>query len=154
MKTYKKLLSLFFSIGLVFVSAYLSGTFAMVDGRYYHNLVKPELIPPNIVFTIAWSIIYVTFIVFLATTIFKKEKRKYSLFLGLILILNALFCLLFFTLELPLVGFFVLILQLILLLFLANYFIDTTKYLWLLLIPTILWYIFATYLQYIIVILN
>src|SRR5574344_877887 len=80
----------------------------------WYNSIKPSLTPPNWVFPVVWNILFF----FIALSLYlnwvnikdKKKRQKIFLFLGINLVLNALWSLFYFTLENPLLAVFDLIL--------------------------------------------
>ena len=123
------------------------------DTIFYKTIVKPSFAPPGIVFAIVWPILFIL----LATSIYRvKDKANSNYFKILIInyIFNQLYSYLFFSLHsifLALIDtIFVLVSSIIL--FIETKKIDkTAAYL---LIPYILWNIFATILSISIFILN
>ncbi len=136
---------------------------------YQSELIRPDLAPPNYLFPIAWTTIFI-----LATitalmvwnkpqfeerylVIFKRKTYDFNLIIGFFIanaILNALWSLLFFTFHLIFPALIeMLILEattLILMILIWRH----SKVASLLLLPYLLWVGFATYLTYLIYILN
>ena len=116
---------------------------------WYPYLNKPELTPPNIVFPIAWSIIYLCMgisigIIFLSDSIKKQELIK---LFSIQLIFNFAWSILFFYLRNPLLGFIdILILDICVSLYAIRSY-SVKKVSSLLFIPYIVWIYFATYLN-------
>ncbi|MCD7851246.1 MAG: tryptophan-rich sensory protein [Parabacteroides sp.] len=117
--------------------------------NWYPLLNKPDLTPPNIVFPIAWSVIYLCIgisigIIFLSDSMMKKELVK---LFSIQLIFNSAWSVLFFYLRNPLLGFVdILILDI----FVTIYAIKSypiRKASSLLFLPYIIWIYFATYLN-------
>lgn len=116
---------------------------------WYPYLNKPELTPPNIVFPIAWSIIYLCMgisigIIFLSDSIKKQELIK---LFSIQLIFNFAWSILFFYWRNPLLGFIdILILDICVSLYAIRSY-SVKKVSSLLFIPYIVWIYFATYLN-------
>lgn len=116
---------------------------------WYPYLNKPELTPPNIVFPIAWSIIYLCMgisigIIFLSDSIKKQELIK---LFSIQLIFNFTWSILFFYWRNPLLGFIdILILDICVSLYAIRSY-SVKKVSSLLFIPYIVWIYFATYLN-------
>lgn len=120
---------------------------------FYTTLTKPPLAPPRILFPIAWSILYLLMgITFLAIKE-KKDATLQNLFL-IQLFVNYLWPIVFFLLE-SLLGAFVIIVLLDVLVLI--WIIDLSRkerlqaYLQ---IPYFLWLLFATYLNFSLLLLN
>jgi len=98
----------------IVVVAVLGSVFVNLGMEWFNALTKPSQWVPNIVIPIVWTIIYLTFAVIL---ILWQSKQKISLKTIVLLsvngVLNVLWCLVFFTLNLTLVGNIVIILNLI-----------------------------------------
>lgn len=116
---------------------------------WYPYLNKPELTPSNIVFPIAWSIIYLCMgisigIIFLSDSIKKQELIK---LFSIQLIFNFAWSILFFYWRNPLLGFIdILILDICVSLYAIRSY-SVKKVSSLLFIPYIVWIYFATYLN-------
>lgn len=74
---------------------------------WYPLLNKPALTPPNIVFPIAWSVIYLCMGISLGIILLSKSKEKAYLtkIFILQLFLNFIWSILFFYYQSPLLGF-------------------------------------------------
>ena len=119
----------------------------------YSNLIKPPLAPPKL-FPIAWSIIYL--LLGISYYLYKKRNNDKTVdivyYIGLIV--NYLWTFIFFVFKLRLLAIFWIILLDILVILLAILYYKYEKKSALLLIPYILWIIFATYLTTGIYVLN
>ena len=117
--------------------------------NWYPLLNKPDLTPPNIVFTIAWSVIYLCIgisigIIFLSDSMMKKELVK---LFSIQLIFNFAWSILFFYLRNPLLGFIdILILDIYVTIYAVKSY-PIRKVSSLLFFPYIIWIYFATYLN-------
>ena len=120
----------------------------------YSNLIKPPLAPSKILFPIAWSIIYL--LLGISYYLYKKRNNDKTVdvvyYIGLIV--NYLWTFIFFVFKLRLLAIFWIILLDILVILLAILYYKYEKKSALLLIPYILWIIFATYLTTGIYVLN
>lgn len=116
---------------------------------WYPTLVKPALTPPNIVFPIAWSIIYLCMGVSigLILNMDSAPKRFFIKVFVFQLIFNFFWSIGFFYLENPLIGFIdILVLDI----FVINYTLKSypvNKASSLLFVPYVIWILFATYLN-------
>lgn len=117
--------------------------------NWYPYLNKPSLIPPNYVFPIAWSILYVFMGVSIGLILnLKNKQNKKLLYLFAVqLILNFTWSISFFYLQNPLIGFINIILLdvTVLLYILKSYSIHKISSV--LFIFYFLWLSFATYLN-------
>lgn len=129
----------------------------MTNTNFYKTLELPFFAPPPIVFSIVWPILY--FLIALSIyNIYNKFSLKYDLKYRDYLILNYIFnqsyTFLFFNLKSPILGLLSTLLTLItsILLYKETKFLDKkTSYL---LIPYLLWNIFASILSLTIVFMN
>lgn len=122
----------------------------------YQEINKPSLSPPSIVFPIAWTILYLL----MAISIYKVNKTsdknipQANLIYYLQLIVNALWTPIFFGLKAYLFSYIWIIILIILVVTLIITFYKIDKTAAYLQIPYLLWLIFASYLNYGILILN
>ena len=121
----------------------------------YNDLAKPVLSPPGIVFPIAWTIIYL--LIGISYTLLKEKgkvsKESKQLYYGQ-LIFNYLWTFIFFVLELRLLSVLWIIILDVLVICMTYQFYRQNKLSGILLIPYVLWLIFATYLNISIYFLN
>lgn len=98
----------------ILVVAGLGTLFVNLGMDWFNALTKPNQWVPNIVIPIVWTVIYLTFAVIL---IIWQGKGQMPLMTKILLIvngvLNVLWCLIFFTLNLTFLGNIVIILNLI-----------------------------------------
>lgn len=129
----------------------------MLDLSWYTTLVKPAFTPPAWLFAPAWIFLYITiFVSLLLFTIIRTTKSKaagYTYFI-LQIILNLLWTPLFFILNNPALAMIDIIMLDIFVLCTIYEFYKISKFSALLLVPYMLWLIFATYLNAGILILN
>ena len=107
---------------------------------------KPSFTPPNYVFPIVWNILYFLIalsLYFAWTNGNKKEKKNIAVLFGINLIANALWTLLFFALQSPLSAFIILLLILGTIIWIISYVYKISKISSYLLIPYLVWVIFA-----------
>lgn len=144
-------------IGLaVAVVAVVGGLFG--TDLWYRRLMKPALNPPDWIFGPVWTILYILMIV-AAWTIWRTEtyRRSKVLALGIFagqLVLNAAWSWLFFGLHEPgwaLVD--ILLLDLAVALMILRFW-QVSRLAGLLMVPYLLWILFATYLNWAILQLN
>lgn len=120
----------------------------------YKELVKPPLAPPSIFFPIAWTIIYI--LLGISYFIYRKnnyDKKTITLYY-LQLFFNFLWAIIFFIFKMRFISIIWIITLDILVILLMIEFYTKQKSSTYLLIPYLLWIIFATYLNIGIYILN
>ena len=124
--------------------------------NWYPYLNKSYVSPPNIVFPIAWGIIYLLNGISLGVVWGDSSYlRKSAVMLFIIQLgLNFLWSVLFFYLQSPLLGFIdIFLLDIALLLYLKRCY-DIRKLAFWLNVPYMLWLIFATYLNLYVMVYN
>jgi len=116
----------------------------------YNALIKPAFSPPNWIFGPVWTILYLSIGVsfYLFTDSKSKLSKTYgnSLFYSQ-LILNFIWSLLFFNLHSPLFALIDISLLIVAIIFNIYYFYKINKTSGLILIPYLIWVIFAMYLN-------
>lgn len=116
---------------------------------WYPYLDKPDLTPPNIVFPIAWSIIYLCMGISIGLILISnalKKKELTSLFI-IQLLLNFAWSILFFYFQNPLLGLIDILLLDICVTVYAIRSYPVKKVSSILFWPYIIWIYFATYLN-------
>ena len=146
---------LILSLIIVYAVAFIGSIFTSsnVSSEWYNN-VKPSITPPNWVFPIVWNILFflIAISLYLAWTNTKTQKDKLIFAFGINFILNILWSVFFFSLKNPLLAFFDLILLLISILYLIILTCKINKISAYLLIPYLVWLIFAGILNVLILI--
>ena len=129
----------------------LSASYFQADAikNWYPTLIKPAVTPPNIVFPIAWSIIYVCRGLSIGLLINSTIERRRFFIKAFIfqLFFNFTWSISFFYIQNPLIGF---INILLLDIFVINYTLKSyqvSKASSILFIPYVIWLLFATYLN-------
>ncbi len=121
----------------------------------YNDLIKPTLAPPEIVFPIAWTIIYL--LIGISYTLLKEKgevpKETQQLYYTQ-LIFNYLWTFIFFVFRLRLLSVLWIIILDVLVIIMTYQFYKQNKLSGILLIPYVLWLLFATYLNISIYFLN
>lgn len=145
----KKLFYLFFSIIIGCIVGFVIKNY--ID---YSTFVKPPFSPPKIIFPIMWSIIYV--LLGISYYLYKKniDNNEIDFIYYLQLIVNYLWSFIFFAWKLRFFAIIWIIILLILVIILYKSYLTKYKISAYLLIPYIMWNIFATYLTIGIYILN
>ena len=121
----------------------------MFNSLWYKSLIKPILAPPDWVFAPAWGILYLmilsSFFVFLIS---KHENKKFGyLYFFIQLFLNIIWTPIFFSLQNIGLAFLVILLLDIFVFFTIYEFLKISKLAGLLLVPYLLWILYATYLN-------
>ena len=124
---------------------------------WYIALTKPALIPPGYVFGIVWGILYILiglslYVVWIAKK--SKTQGKAVRIFFIQLALNVLWSAAFFGLRSPLLGLIVILLLLGSLVYTIFLFYKISKTAAYLLVPYLLWGLFATYLNWGVFVLN
>jgi len=118
----------------------------------YKLLARPRLSPPGIIFPIVWNILYLLMSI---SVILVKEKDRNNLKIYYIqIILNALWSPIFFVLKNYLLALIELNILLITVLFMFYKFCRESKVSGYLLIPYLIWLIYAMYLNYYVYLYN
>lgn len=122
-------------------------------GSWYESR-KPAITPPNYIFPIAWTTLFILIAISLYFSWInskKKDKKRVALVFGANLFLNMLWSILFFGLKNPFIAFIDLILLWvsILIMIFTTWKIDK-KAAWLL-VPYLLWVSFAGILNYLMI---
>lgn len=153
----KKYLILLASILFCFVIGFIGSRFQTeAITIWYPTLNKSVLTPPNIVFPIVWSLLYICIGLSLGLVICSKNVNNY-LFIGLFaiqIILNFTWSISFFYLQNPVLGLINIILLEIFIILYTIYTYSSVKLSSLLFIPYLLWVGFAGYLNLYIVLHN
>lgn len=146
----RKVLSIIIPILICFFVG-LTASYFQADAikNWYPTLVKPALTPPNIVFPIAWSIIYLCMGISIGLIINSATEQKRFFVKAFImqLFFNFTWSIGFFYFQNPLIGF---INILLLDIFVINYTLKSypvNKASSILFIPYVAWLLFATYLN-------
>lgn len=149
MKNYKFWINLFLPLVLGTIVGIL------INGSIDYNIVnKPPLSPSGTLFPIVWSILY--FLIGLGYALYKENYSDddISLVYYLQLGFNLLWSIIFFSLKLRFISIIWIIILDILVIILFIKYLKTNKISAYLLIPYILWILFATYLNIGVYLLN
>ena len=121
----------------------------MFKSVWYYNLTKPPFAPPDWIFPPVWSILYFSMLVALLLYLFKPSQNKKSGYIYFIaqLILNLLWTPAFFYLQNIVLALIVIILLDIFVILTIKSFYKVSKISGLILIPYLIWILFATYLN-------
>ncbi|MEM4259305.1 MAG: TspO/MBR family protein [Candidatus Pacearchaeota archaeon] len=140
---------LILSFIFVHIAAFLGSRFTDV-GDWYES-VKPSITPPNFVFPIVWTTLFILISIALYLTyVNSKEKNAVAIAFSLNLVLNSLWSYLFFGMQNPVAAFYELIflwLSILLIIFVSWRANKLASYL---LIPYLIWVSFAGVLNYLV----
>ena len=117
---------------------------------WYSTLNTPPLTPPSEIFAPAWGILYTTIIVAFILFASKKtilDKKKGYIYFCLQIVFNLLWSPAFFWMKNMLLALIIVIILDILVFFNIKEFYRISKPAGLILIPYMLWILFATYLN-------
>ncbi|MBD5405095.1 tryptophan-rich sensory protein [bacterium] len=156
--TIKDLLLCSFLILICNLVGYISSLIQFNSIRaWYPSLSKSMLNPPNFVFPIVWSLLYI--LIGVSTCLsYKKARKKEKSFVifvyALQLLFSFLWVVLFFGLKAPLMAFVEILFYIFIVLNMMNIYKRYSSISYILLYPYLFWIIFATYLNLIIIIKN
>ena len=121
----------------------------MFKSAWYYNLLEPPLAPPDWIFPPVWSILYSLIFIALLLYIFKPAQNKKSgyIYFAAQLTLNLLWTPAFFYLRNIVLALIVIIFLDIFVVLTIKSFYNVSKTSGLILIPYLIWILFATYLN-------
>lgn len=146
-----------FLIVIIFAAIGSLATFSQIP-TWYATLIRPEWAPPNWVFPVVWTTLYILmalalFLVWRKGLETKPAKVTVAVFL-VQLAINALWSVVFFGLHSIVGGLGLIVMLWILILANIIVFYRISKWAGILLIPYIIWVTVASYLNYTVYILN
>lgn len=151
----KKVWTLLICFIIVAFVSYTGSFFTISEtNSEWYNAVKSNLTPPNIVFPIVWTILYIliAFSMYFAWINTKKkdkkQKNKLILAFAINLMFNILWSIIFFGMKHPLAGFLTLIIIWLSTILCMIFVKKNSKLSFWLLIPYLLWLSFAGILNY------
>ncbi len=149
MRKQEKILRIACSV-LFFAAVAAMGTaFTDTSSEWYQSLLKPELQPPPLVFTIVWTLLYLLLAASLSLVSVMPGIQKKTLALFVLTgVLNVLWMYTFFYLQNPIGAFFVLIITAIAAIALYPEVYRYNRIASYLLVPYMVWLCFALYLNY------
>lgn len=150
------IITLIISIAVCLLIGFLGGISVKSDNFiWYDSLNKSPLSPPNLLFPIAWGILYIMLAVSISIIINKSPLDKKAVIIFIIqLILNSFWTYIFFGLKQPVFGLIEIIILDIMIIITMFTFKSISKAASILLIPYLIWCLFASYLTLHIVIFN
>ena len=128
----------------------------MLDYIWYFSLTKPYLTPPAWIFAPVWSFLYLTIAFSFVLYFLKKDENKGPGYLYFLvqMILNLIWTPVFFGTKNILLALIVIILMDVFIILTIKKFYEVRKFAGLILIPYLIWTLFATYLNFGYFILN
>ena len=120
----------------------------------YKNVIKPPLSPPGVLFPIVWTILFILMGISIYRVTNNIDNKNLVILYYAQLIVNALWTPIFFGLNSYLFAFIWLLLLLILVVIMTIKFYNVDKVSAYLLIPYIIWLLFAGYLNLGVYLLN
>jgi len=120
-----------------------------MNNSWYDKLNKSKLTPPNYIFPIVWSFLYITIFISFFIIIYHSgfSHKKAILFFGIQMLLNLIWTPIFFKLRNIKLSLCVILFLWMLILLTIIEFLQINIYSGLLLIPYYIWVSFATYLN-------
>lgn len=155
----KTMLRIAVAVAVCLLVGALSGfaTQSSVD-TWYSTLIKPSFNPPNWIFAPVWTVLYILMGVAAGMVwgygYYHKWVKTALYFFGFQLLLNASWSIVFFGLQLPLPALVILLLLLILIVMTIRRFYIVNRTAAYLMVPYLLWVLFAGILNFKIVQLN
>lgn len=155
----KTMLRIAVAVAVCLLVGALSGfaTQSSVD-TWYSTLNKPSFNPPNWIFAPVWTVLYILMGVAAGVVwgygYYHKRVKTALYFFGFQLLLNASWSIVFFGLQLPLPALVILLILLILIVMTIRRFYIVNRTAAYLMIPYLLWVLFAGILNFKIVQLN
>lgn len=135
---------LFFILVFVYAVGWIGGSFVTVDRlNWYHSLPLSPLTPPDAVFSIVWSLLYLL----MAISAFIAWDKATPRYFAFQLICTGLWPFVFFYLHSVIGGLIVIVLMLVFLFLTIREFYKTSLVSAALLVPQFLWGLFALYLN-------
>ena len=122
----------------------------MYNSVWYNNLIRPFLAPPSYIFTPVWIVLYLSIIIALIlyiTTFSIKDKKIGYIFFTIQLLLNLMRSPIFFGMQNILLALIIILLMDVFLVLTIKKFYSISKLSGLILIPYLIWILFATYLN-------
>ena len=152
-KAYKFIIPILYCFLIGFIAGQIQESSIL---NWYPYLNKPSLTPPNMVFPIAWAILYLCMGISLGLILNSSHYGRKSLIRLFILqlIFNFTWSIFFFYMQNPLLGFINIILLEFLIIVYSVKSYGINKISSILFIPYILWVTYATYLNLYILICN
>ena len=158
----KSFFTLIAAILISFIPGIIGVLFTPITGHtdvWYNTLVNSSLTPPPIVFSVAWTILYILLGIALFFIWRAKGRESYKVIASewlffIQMVLNALWSYVFFGLHMTTLALFVLLALIIVAVYMAREFKTVSKSAYYLVWPYIAWLVFAFYLNGVIACMN
>lgn len=147
----KKIVQILIPILICMLVGFISSRFQLDSiVNWYPDLSKSDLTPPNSVFPIAWSILYILMGISVGLILASNSRKKNSLVKIFILqlLLNFTWSIAFFYFQSPAAGLVNIILLEIIIIYYAISAYPVRRVSSILFIPYVLWVSFASYLNF------
>ncbi len=145
------------SLAIALLVGGLSALLTNMGMENYKTAQKPALTPPDIVFPIVWTVLFILMAISAARVYLapvSRERSRGLLIYALQLAFNFLWSIFFFNLQAYGFAFFWLLALWVLILLMIIIFAQTDRLAGLLQIPYLLWVSFAAYLNFMVWMLN
>ena len=121
----------------------------MYNSLWFDSVIKPPLAPPDSLFSPVWIFLYITIFVALVLYIRKPKEFKESgyIYFGIQLFLNIIWSPVFFAAKNIGAALFVIVLLDIFVILMVRKFYSVSRAAGLILVPYLIWILFATYLN-------
>ena len=141
--------ALIVSLLVVFAVAGIGSYFTKNASSSWYQEIKPSITPPNFVFPIVWTVLFILIAISLYFAWVKtKDKSEVALAFGSNFFVNIIWSIIFFYLKSPSIAFLNIILLVFSIVMLMIVAYKADKKAFYLLIPYLLWVLFATILNY------
>lgn len=153
----KSYFNFIFSLVTVLITAGLCSYFNNIGmDNFYSDIKLAALNPPNYVFSIMWTILYVLLVIAFDLVLENKEKSASAVAGSFIfnMFLQVLWCYVFFGKGYFLIGFWVILALILSTAFLLYQFYQRHKGAAYMIVPYFLWLLFAAYLNWAVYDLN
>ena len=145
---FKKIITAFSSIVAIVITLYAGKYFtSMGVNGWYSEAIKPALTPPNYVFPIVWSILYVLQAISLYRILYYGLGSDVVSIFVIQLSLQVLWCLTFFAVGSAVMGLLVVIMLIVTAIALIKMLVGRDIWSARLLYPYLIWILFAGYLN-------
>ena len=144
------------SLAVSLGTGFLSGLVTMLGMENFKKANKPPLTPPDFVFPIVWTLLFILMGIS-AYMIYRSDKQgktKALIVYGIQLLVNFFWPIFFFNFSVYLFSFIWILLLWLLIILMIKLFYPICKTAALLQIPYLLWVIFAAYLNFGVYLLN
>lgn len=147
----QKALRLFYLLCLTMVVGYIGSTFITPEAlKWYNTLILSDLTPPDVWFGVVWTALYFLMAVAAFLTWGKTSPRPFVLQLAF----NLVWPFGFFYLKNPALAFAILLIMIVFIVWTIRAFGRVSRIAGGLMVPVLLWSLFAGYLNLIVILYN